>query len=510
MTMLNSALQALVDNLHGKITTNQALSEQEQTLIDGAISILSASTNWEQALLAVAESHLTEVGQTLNTTLTTATDVLTTAKVDITAAGDAILSQSANMALIPGLSDALQTTLNGYSATHASELAELTQRMAGSPKQLYGIQSIETQGSTPSFQRGQAAFVVYDSDGQTYVARPGYFPANDTEEVRRLEVLKLKADGSGKEVLATFFVNAGNFYATPAAYIYQYGTIAFVPLANKADSSSIACVALYSTQTSASALPADYGGVYCLHSGTNTITKPKQNIDATDQWGFATATSHAWDDVGVLYDNNKHCAVMVDDSTGTLIEKYRDGNIDTGVAIADSAALQSHVNAGDFTAVKFISNIMTFPSGTKRSDGIETGTNLSVKCDLYGYFGKLGSTVKMGGTKYNAHYRFTPEKKLEPLNYHFSNSTSANKEMDANGTDSGVSEVDVAMVDAQGNTLGLYYFKTKADYRGDNAAFLATAILCINPYSHVGIISEYNGNHSGAPVFGIGRTCRAF
>ncbi|MCJ8270880.1 MAG: hypothetical protein MJK04_15945, partial [Psychrosphaera sp.] len=58
MATLNSAIEALVNNLHAKMTSNDPLSAEDQTLIASAIDKLSTHTTCEQAIVAVAEEHL--------------------------------------------------------------------------------------------------------------------------------------------------------------------------------------------------------------------------------------------------------------------------------------------------------------------------------------------------------------------------------------------------------------------------------------------------------------------
>jgi hypothetical protein len=507
MATLNSAIQALVDNLHGKMTGNDPLTAEEQTLVASAIEKLSNHTGWEQALVAVAEEHLDAATQALSQTLTTATGALTSAETDINTARDSMQSQNANLALIPQVSSDVQTALSNFSQTST---AELTSNLAGMPRPVFGINKIETAGTGGTNQRSSSIFAVYDSSGESFIVRPSHSVSNNGSEYNRLEYLKLPNDGSGKEVIGSHFIHNSTFYATPTTYIYQKGANAILPLATKADNSDIAYDVVYSTQDSASANEADYGGIYCRNSGAVTMTKPKLNIDAEDQWGISTVTSHQWSDVAVLYDNAKHCMVMVDDGTSLLVEKYRDGNIVTSTSIADSAALQTYVDSGDFTVVKFIIHTLQWPSCIARFNGSATNTSVSANVDCYGFYGKLGSELKMGGSLHSAHYRFTAEQRLEPVNYFFANSNNAYRYHGSYGTDAGKGEVRVSIADMQGNTLGIYTYHSKADSFGQMAGYMASALMCMNPYSHVGIINETAAYQSTTAYYGIARTCKAF
>ncbi|MFT4927524.1 MAG: hypothetical protein ACI8WB_003635, partial [Phenylobacterium sp.] len=402
MATLNSAIQALVDNLHGKMTDNDPanrLTAEDQSLVTSAISKLSEHTSWELALVAVAEGQLIDAGQTLTDSVTPVIDSLNTAATDVTTAKDTLVGQTTNLAQLKQASDDVQAMLDNF--TDAS-LAEFTNKVAGSPKTVFGVQPIETSGQGLENQRAPTAFSVYDSDGESYVVRPCYHTAGTETEWAKLETLKLRGDGGGKEVLGFHYVHFHTFDASPQTYVFQYGASAILPLAGKNDSEGMNYVRLFSTQSTASSAWADYAGIYVLHPGSNigseSITKPKRLIGATDQWGIPTSTFHFWNDVGVLYDNMRHCVTMVDDTTGTLIQKYSDGNVDTQIAIADSAELQAYVDAGDFTVVKFINHLLQWPFGNRRSDTAEVAMAVSHESDCHGYYGKLGDTVRMGGS----------------------------------------------------------------------------------------------------------------
>ena len=508
MATLNSAIQALVDNLHGKMTGSEPLTAEEQTLVASAIEKLSSHTSWEQALVAVAEEHLNEATQNLSATLTTATSALTNAENDINQARDTIQTQNANLAIIPQISTDVETALNSFST---SSNTAITSNLAGMARPVFGVNLIETAATSSNNQRSPAIFAVYDSSGESFVARPSFITSTASTENLRLEYLKLLADGSGKSVTTTHFVDSGTFYATPTTRIYRYGSSAILPLATKDDVNDIEYDVVYSTQDSAASTVATYQGVYCRSSGNVTVTKPKLNVDAVDQWGISTITDQSWNNVAVLYDNNKHCLVMVDDNSSLLVEKYRDGNVITTTSIANNAALQTYVDNGDFTVVKFISHHLPWPYCVRKYDGAESSTNLSHYLDCHGFYGKLGNAVRMGGEKYNAHYRFTTEKKLEPVNYFFASSVNYHRYHSSYGVDAAKGDLKVSITDMQGNILGTYSYQSKADYFGHHTGYMASALMCMNPYSHVGILNETQiHNHGATPYYGHGRTCKAF
>lgn len=503
MATLNSAIQALVNNLHGKMTSNEPLTAEEQTLVASAIDKLSTHTSWEQAMVAVAEEHLDDATQTLSQTLTTATSALTSAQGDINLARDDIQTQNANLAIIPQISTDVQSSLDSFA--QASNTA-ITSNLAGMPRPVFGVNLIETPATSSNNQRSPAVFAVYDSNGESWVARPSYTTSTGATENLRLEYMKLMADGSGKSVTTSHFVDSGTFYATPTTRIYRYGSSAVLPLATKADINDIEYDVVYSSQDSAASGVANYEGIYCRSAGNVTVTKPKLNIDAADQWDISTVTNHNWNDVAALYDNAKHCLVMVDDSSSLLVEKYRDGNVLTTISIANTSALQSYVDNGDFTVVKFIAHTLDWPVGKRKYDGIEAALSVSYYLDCYGFYGKLGNSIKMGGAKYNAHYRFTAAKKLEPLNYFFASSVNQSTTGDASSAD-----LNVSITDMEGNALGIYHYQAKADYPGYHAGYIATALMCMNPYSHVGILNDHQTYAGGTtPYYGHGRTCKAF
>ncbi|MEX0297588.1 MAG: hypothetical protein AB3N28_00860, partial [Kordiimonas sp.] len=75
MATLNTAVQALVDNLHAKMIANPPeLSAEEQLLVSKALSALSDNTTWEQALVAVATEHLNTATDNMDAAVTTATN----------------------------------------------------------------------------------------------------------------------------------------------------------------------------------------------------------------------------------------------------------------------------------------------------------------------------------------------------------------------------------------------------------------------------------------------------
>ncbi|EKO3628989.1 hypothetical protein [Vibrio metschnikovii] len=60
MATLNSAVQAMIDNLHKKMTSDTPLTPEEQTLVAKALEALRNNYTWEQALVAIAEQHINE------------------------------------------------------------------------------------------------------------------------------------------------------------------------------------------------------------------------------------------------------------------------------------------------------------------------------------------------------------------------------------------------------------------------------------------------------------------
>lgn len=59
MATLSQAVQAMVDKLHAAMTGATPLTPEEQLLVAKALSALQDNQTWEQALIAVAEEHLT-------------------------------------------------------------------------------------------------------------------------------------------------------------------------------------------------------------------------------------------------------------------------------------------------------------------------------------------------------------------------------------------------------------------------------------------------------------------
>ena len=513
MATLNTAVQAMVDNLHNKMTSNEPLNGEEQTLMASAIDKLSGNTTWEQALIAVAEEHLNAATQTLNQTmatttqtlsdsLATATGALTNAEGDINQARQTIETQNANLALIPQLGSDVQSALDGFGLTNSTQLRS---NLAGMARPVFGVNKIETPANSGINQRGTAVFAVYDASGESWLVRPAFSNTNNTTEVGRLEYLKLLADGSNKSVIKSHFLYTNTFYAAPSTNIFYYGASAILPLAAKSDANDIAYDIVYSGQDSTTTSDNNYAGVYCRTAGYSTTSKPKLNINATDQWGISTTTNHTYNDVGVLYDNIKHCLVMVDSSTSLLVEKYRDGNVTTTVSIPDAATLQNYVDAGDFTVVKFIVHQLSWPSCFRKFNNAQTNSSVSSSVDCYGFYGKLGSLTRLGGLQHCAHYRFSAAKKLEPVNYFFASSVNpVTTNVPATG------EVTVSITDMIGNTLGIYQHKSKVDTLNYPPGHMANAIVCMNPYSHVGILNEHTAYNGTTAYYGIGRTCRAF
>lgn len=498
MATLNTAVQAMVDNLHAKMSGDTPLTAEEQTLVAAAIEKLGSNISWEQALVAVAEQHLNSATSAMTSSLNTAASALTQAENSINAANSTLQSQNSNLSLIPQVSTDVQTKLDTFTQSNTSMLA-------GMSKPVFGLVDIESKTNANTGYRSNAIFAVYDADGKSYLARPGYTAGATSEQHNLLEYLSLAKDGSSKNVIATHYVHDSMVYTTPGSYIYAYGSTAVLPLAAKDNSADIVYDVVYSLQHTADTSASSYAGVFCRSAGYSSVTLPKLNIEATDQFGLPSSNTHNWGLVRVLYDNIKHCLVVVDSSTSLLVEKYRDGNITTDILIADSTALQDHVNNGDFTVIALIANYLAWPSCYKKSSNSETNISVSLSQDVYGFYGILSGHVRMGHTQYSAHYRFTAEKKLEPLNFVFNSSTNHI----TTGTASfGLAQL--AVTDIQGNTLGVYRYETSSDSINQYSGYMGNAIMCMNPYSHVGMINEVVNYSNNTACYGIGRTCKAY
>lgn len=502
MATLNTAVQAMVDNLHAKMTGDNILSAEEQTLVAAAIDKLSNNISWEKALIAVAEEHLNTATSNMTSSLNTATSALTNAETKIVAANETLQTQNTNLEMIPQISTELQNRLDVFSQ---SNTAAMNSNLAGMQRPLLPIVDIETKGSGGNFQRSNAVFAVYDADGASYLARPSSSYSTGSEQNTLLEYCMVQKDGAFKVVIGSHYVHSSTFYADPRSYIYRYSCTAILPLALKDDANDIAFEPVYSSQDQASGAVADYAGIFTYTAGYNAKTLPKQNINATDKWGVSTETSHSWSTPRVLYDNNKHCMVVVDSSTSLIVEKYRDANVTTNVSIADADALQAYVDAGDFTVVSLIVTRLSWPSCYIRSNASETNTSNGASQDCYGFYGILANHVRMGGSKYSAHYRFTSDKKLEPLTFTFCNKANAyTTSIPWHG------KAELAVEDMQGNTLGLYEFESSSDSLNYPGGYMANAIMCMNPYSHVGIINETYTYSGSTAIYGVGRTCKAY
>lgn len=507
MATLNNAVQSLVDNLHSKMTSNTPLSAEEQTLIAAAIDKLSSHTNWESALIAVAEEHLNSATDHMSQTLATATSALTSAQGDINAAKSSIESQSANLALLPSMESNL---FNAISVNNQQSQQNIDQSFAGVPKPVFGLKLVETSGLSQTNARSQAIFAIYQENGETYATRPAFTVTNTSEHYNLLQYIKLAADGSSQTVLKSHYVDSATFYQNPTSYIYRYTKTALLPLATTTNSQDIQYEVVYSTQDAASTAVANYHGVYCASCGFDSATKPKLNTNATDQWGISTLTDHNWAQMGVLYDNVKHCLVMVDEATSLLVEKYRDGDIVTQISIANSDALQAYVNSGDFTVVRFICVHINYPQINVRYSGALSSTSISHYLDVYGFYGKQAGEIRIAGTQYSAHYRFTSAQKLEPLNFNVTSSASHYQASSSTGAVSGRGNAYVGISDFNGNSLGLFHYQSDADKAGSYPGYLGGAIMCMNPYSKVGLLNDGILQYGGNTYYGNGRIAKAF
>jgi hypothetical protein len=509
MATLNNTMATLVDNLHQKMTSNTPLDAQEQTLIATAINSLSDQTNWTPELIALAEQQFDASTDALSQTLTTQTDGLSGAQTAITGAKDNLQSQNANLALLSSFNEDVGTALNTFGDNNSAKVAS---HMAAMPRPVFGLVPIETPQTVGSNARSLGIFAIYDASGETFAVRPCYDNSYVGQEVTRMEFVKVLVDGSGQSVIASHYVNSTQHYVSPSTFTSFYGNSAIVPLGIIADPNDIDYEVVYSMQGSNSPAAVDYAGVYCRSAGHYTMTKPTLNRDATDQWGIRTVTAHYWMHVAILYDNNKHCLVMVDESSSLLVEKYRDGNVVTSTSINSNDEYQSYVDSGDFTVVYFINNQMPLPVGTWRMDGILRNLSASRFYDCYGFFGIVDGQTRMAGNSYNAHYRFTSDKKLEPLNYFFNGTTTHHHIPGTSGADGAVGDLNVTIEDMQGTILGSYHYQSKADGEGGDAGFMAAALMCMNPYSHVGLLNDYAMymNGPGHEYANMTRTCRAF
>ncbi|MBQ4864464.1 hypothetical protein J8L98_22490 [Pseudoalteromonas sp. MMG013] len=493
MATIQNAVQAMVDKLVADMQGSTPLSAEDQALVSNAITKLADNDRLEKALVAVAEEHLDVATQELKQATSNNTSTMANATQSVNNATNTLVARSAQLSQLDNMTPAIENITKVQQHASASYV-----------KPLFGLTKLETPSTSSHNGRTTAAFAIYDSSGETHLVRPSY-TANNTHEQSRIEFLTLSDDASHKTAHFTSFVYNNAFEQNPTSKIFQYGSSAFLPLALKEQPNDVKYEVVFSSQDSVSGSVSDYGGIFCKTAGFNSITKPKKNLNAVDQWGITTVTSHEYHTVGVLYDNNKHCLVVVDEGTSLLIEKYRDGNNITAISIPDEAALQNYVNSGDFTCVNFIYNTLIHPYGTSRYNHAE-GTMSSYAQNYHGYFGIVNGVTKMGQSKYSAHYRFTEEKKLEPINFFFTSNSEPYKTSNANGTQNSEGEVTVALQSMAGELLGMYQYRSKPDSLGYQGGIMAVAINCINPYSNVGILNE----HYLYNQYGLGRTCRAF
>ncbi|WP_125720040.1 hypothetical protein [Pseudoalteromonas rubra] len=490
MASIQTAVQVMVDKLVADMQGEQPLSAEEQALVSNAITKLADNEKLEQAVVAVAESHIDEATTALQQAAQVGQTSLQQAAQTLNDNGTTLEGKAAKL-------DRLDTMAPSLARVEALQGRAFTNQI----RPVFGVNSIETHSTSANLARSTSVFAVYDHSGETYLVRPSYTNGNSQEQ-SRLEYLKLLADGSGKSTTHSSFVYSNAFAQNPTSTTYLYGVSAYLPLGSKDNPADIEYDIVYSTQDSQSTNVANYGGVYVRSQGFTSMSKPKQNLNARDQYGVPSITSHSYFDVAVLYDNQKHCLVMVDESTSLLIEKYRDGNVITTTAIANEAELQAYVDAGDFTTVQFIYHYLRHPHGIRRLTGQEAQMS-SAAVSYYGYFGIFNDTVKMGGNKYSAHYRFTEDLKLEPVNFIYANNTQA---ATTANTTSGTGEVMVALESMSGELLGMYSYRSNPESAGYDAGIMSTAIGCMNPYSHTGLINE----HYTYNYYGLGRTCRAF
>ncbi|WP_125781819.1 hypothetical protein [Pseudoalteromonas rubra] len=493
MASIQTAVQVMVDKLVADMQGEQPLSAEEQALVSNAITKLADNEKLEQAVVAVAESHIDDATTALQQAAQVGQTSLQQAAQTLNDNGTALESKAAKL-------DRLDTMAPSLARVEALQGRAFNNQI----RPVFGLVPVETANSNVQYKRSTAVWAVYDHSGKTYLVRPGATHGANQEQCR-LEHLMLEHNGSGKVTTSTSYLYSNVFEQNPTSKVHMYGASAFLPLGTKDNPADIDYDVVYSTQDSQATAAVNYGGVFVRSQGFTSLTKPKQNLNARDQYGVLTDTSHNYAHVAVLYDNQKHCLVMVDENTSLLIEKYRDGNIVTNTAIANQSELQAYVDARDFTTVNFIHHLLDQPYGNQRYTNKEQKINTSTN-SYFGYFGVFNSSVKMGGNKYSAHYRFTEAQKLEPVNYFFTSNSACYKIQNSNGTMNGEGEVTVALESMSGELLGMYSYRTRAANAGYDGGIAATAINCINPYSHIGLLNEYYIYNQ----YGLGRTCRAF
>ncbi|RRS07629.1 hypothetical protein EAG18_16150 [Pseudoalteromonas sp. J010] len=488
MATIQQAVQVMVDKLVADMNGTTPLSAEEQTLVSNAITRLTDNAKLEQAVVAVAQEHLDESTQLLQQVATSALHNIDTAKAELGGATAELVTRAAKLALldqIAPLAQQISTAVN--------------QANTAAPKTLFALNNIELPNSHANFRRSTAVLAIYCSDGKSYLTRPS-ITANSQIEACRLDHIAINETGDSTSILKSSFVYNNAFEQNPETKVFQYGSSAAVPLGLKAQPNDVEFEVVYSTQKTQATTVAEYGGIFVAGQGFTSRTLPKQNLNVQDKYGIATRTSYAHDDVAVLYNNQKHCLVVIDAGTNLVVEKYRDGNHITNVAIMNESQYQDYVNNGDFTTLIFIANTLAQPHGINRYTHVEDALS-SYAQNYFGYFGAIGGEVKMAGNKYNAHYLFTAEQKLEPVNYCFTSNSEPYHT--AYGPSEG--EVNVALERLDGELLGSYYFCSRADNWGYDGGIIATSIQAMNPYSNIGIINEqYLYNR-----YGLARTCRA-
>ncbi|CAM4481660.1 hypothetical protein [Pseudoalteromonas maricaloris] len=492
MATIQQAVQVMVDKLVADMNGSTPLSAEEQTLVTNAIARLTDNAKLEQAVVAVAQEHLDDSTQLLQQVATSAINNIDSAKADLTASTAELVTRAAKLALLDQIGPLTQQ-INEVVANNT----------AATPKTLFAIKNIDTANNNVNFRRSTSVLAIYNSDGTSYLTRPSY-TANAATDTCRLDHLQISQDGTSSTVLKSSFVHNNAFEQNPATKVYQHGASAIVPLGLKAQPNDVSFEIVYSTQESLSANATEYGGIFVLGQGFTSRTLPKQNLNAQDKFGIPTRSSYNHNEVAVLYNNQKHCLVVVDSGTNLVVEKYRDGNHITNIAIANATEYQSYVDNGDFTTMVFIANTLAQPHGINRYNHSEAAMS-SYSYNYYGYFGLLGSEVKMAGDKFNAHYLFTEEQKLQPINYIFTSNSEPYRTQSSNGTENSEGEVNVVMETLDGELLSSYCYRSKADSLGYDGGVIATAIQAMNPYSHIGVINE----HYLYNQYGLARTCRA-
>lgn len=497
MATIQQAVQVMVDKLVADMNGSTPLSAEEQTLVTNAIARLTDNAKLEQAVVAVAQEHLDDSTQLLQQVATSALHNIDAAKADLGTATAELVTRAAKLALLDQIAPLAQQI--GTAVNQAN---------AATPKTLFAQKLIDAPSTSTNNRRATAVLAIYDSSGKSYLTRPSY-TANSTTDACRLEHVEITETGSGTSRIKTSFVYNNAFEQNPTTKVYQYGASALVPLGLKDQPNNIEYQVVFSTQKSQSTSVAEYGGVFVSEQGFTSRTLPKKDLNAVDQFGVTTRTSHQHHDVAVLYNNQKHCLVVVDAGTNLIIEKYRDGNHITNIAIANNAEYQAYVNSGDFTTLAFIANTLSEPKGRIKYEVNERSIS-SYALDYYGFFGVFAGETKMAGNSYSAHYLFTAERKLAPINYHFTSSGNPERYPDANGSVNSEGEVVVALEYVSGEVLGTYRYRVTTDRLGRNGGVVATAIQVMNPYSQIGIIDEAEAYNSGnSKVYGFARTCRA-